>query len=70
MSYSLYLWHWPLVVLLPYVSGSHLGRLDKVTIIVASFALAAATERFVEDPFRRPAGIARSSNRSRSRQSP
>ncbi len=55
LSYSLYLWHWPLIVLLPNVSGNHLGHLDKVTIIVASFALAAATKRFVEDPFRRPA---------------
>jgi peptidoglycan/LPS O-acetylase OafA/YrhL len=54
ISYSLYLWHWPLIVLVPYVSGNHLGRLDKLTIIAVSFALAAATKHFVEDPFRRP----------------
>ncbi len=53
VSYSLYLWHWPLIVLLPYVSGDRLGILDKLAIIAASFALAAATKRCVEDPFRR-----------------
>jgi hypothetical protein len=54
VSYSVYLWHWPLIVLEPNVSGNHLGRLDKVTIIAVSLGLAAATKRFVEDPFRRP----------------
>jgi peptidoglycan/LPS O-acetylase OafA/YrhL len=54
VSYSLYLWHWPLIVLVPYVSGGHLGWLDKSVIVVASLALAGLTKRFVEDRFRRP----------------
>jgi len=54
ISYSLYLWHWPLVVLEPNVSGNRLGQLDKLAIIVVSLVLAAASKRFVEDPFRRP----------------
>jgi peptidoglycan/LPS O-acetylase OafA/YrhL len=54
VSYSVYLWHWPLIVLVPFVSGDHLGFLDKVAIIVCSLVLAALTKRLVEDPFRRP----------------
>lgn len=53
ISYSVYLWHWPLIVLLPTASGDHLGRLDKVAIIAASLLLAALTKTHVEDRFRR-----------------
>lgn len=57
VSYSVYLWHWPLIVILPHVSGS-LGRLDKATIIVASLVLAGLSKTFVEDRFRRqPRGV-------------
>jgi peptidoglycan/LPS O-acetylase OafA/YrhL len=51
ISYSVYLWHWPMVVLLPYVSGN-LGWLDKVTILVLTTVLAWLTKRYVEDRFR------------------
>lgn len=51
ISYSVYLWHWPLVVLLPYVSG-HLGLLDKVAIVVASILLAWLSTELVEKRFR------------------
>ncbi|MDT0275043.1 acyltransferase family protein [Blastococcus goldschmidtiae] len=51
-SYSVYLWHWPLIVLLPHVSGGHLGRLDKVTVLVLSVVLAGVTKRLVEDRWR------------------
>ena len=53
ISYSVYLWHWPMVVLVPYVSGSHLGLLDKIVIIVTTLVLAALTKTHVEDRFRR-----------------
>ena len=53
ISYSVYLWHWPMIVLLPAVSGDHLGLLDKVVIIAASLLLAALTKVHVEDRFRR-----------------
>lgn len=52
VSYSIYLWHWPLIVLVPFVSGGRLGWLDKLAIIVATLALAGMTKKFVEDPFR------------------
>jgi peptidoglycan/LPS O-acetylase OafA/YrhL len=53
-SYSIYLWHWPLVVLVPYVSGGRLGLLDKTAIILLTLVLAALTKALVEDRFRRP----------------
>ena len=52
VSYSVYLWHWPMVVLLPYLSGGHLGRLDKASILALTLVLAALTKRYIEDPFR------------------
>ena len=52
VSYSVYLWHWPLIVILPYALGHALGFVDLVGVVVATFVLAALTERFVERPFR------------------
>lgn len=52
ISYSVYLWHWPLIVVLPYVSGDRLRLLDKAVVFVATLALAVLTKRFVEDPGR------------------
>lgn len=54
VSYSVYLWHWPLVVLLPYASGGELGVLDRSAIIVGTLVLAALTKTHVEDRFRHP----------------
>jgi peptidoglycan/LPS O-acetylase OafA/YrhL len=51
-SYSVYLWHWPLVVLLPYVSGGPLGIIDQTVIVVATLTLAGLTKVHVEDRFR------------------
>ena len=55
VSYSVYLWHWPLIVLVPYATGSALSGVHKVAIVVATLILAGLTKVFVEDPFRRPA---------------
>ncbi|MBK0421619.1 acyltransferase [Leucobacter sp. CSA2] len=52
ISYSLYLWHWPLIVLAPFALARELGFLDRVAIILITVALAAATKRYVEDPGR------------------
>ncbi|SDS78151.1 Peptidoglycan/LPS O-acetylase OafA/YrhL, contains acyltransferase and SGNH-hydrolase domains [Brevibacterium sandarakinum] len=51
ISYSVYLWHWPLIVLVPYVSDN-LGRLDKALIIVVAVLLAWASTEMVEKRFR------------------
>ncbi|AWB92060.1 acyltransferase family protein [Aeromicrobium chenweiae] len=53
ISYPLYLWHWPPIVLLPIILGHELGFWPRVGILVGSFAAAAFTKRFVEDPIRR-----------------
>lgn len=52
VSYSVYLWHWPMIVLLPYLSGGELGILDKLVILVVTLLAAAWTKIHVEDRFR------------------
>ncbi len=59
ISYSLYLWHWPLYVLAKYVLFRGLSPAETAAAIAASFALAALSWRFVEQPLRRRSGIAR-----------
>ena len=51
-SYSIYLWHWPLIVAVPFVTGHGLGTGAKLAILVASIALGWLTKVFVEDPAR------------------
>ena len=51
ISYSVYLWHWPLIVLLPHVSGQ-LGWLEKMVILAASLILGTLSKNYVEDVFR------------------
>jgi peptidoglycan/LPS O-acetylase OafA/YrhL len=53
MSYSLYLWHWPLIVLFPLVVGDPgLGRLDRVCVLVLAFVLSWLSLTLVENRFR------------------
>ncbi|MDN5895172.1 MAG: acyltransferase [Nocardioides sp.] len=52
ISYSVYLWHWPLVVLVPNATGHSLSGVEKLLIVVATLILAALTKTFVEDRFR------------------
>lgn len=52
LSYSIYLWHWPLIVITPYAVGHGLGLSSKLAIVVATLGLAWLTTRFVEDPIR------------------
>lgn len=52
ISYSLYLWHWPLIVFAEYTADAPLGGIRQITVIAASFALAWASWRFIERPFR------------------
>ena len=52
VSYAAYLWHWPLIVLLPYVTHRSLGMVDKVGIIAATVIMAWLSTTFLEDPIR------------------
>jgi peptidoglycan/LPS O-acetylase OafA/YrhL len=52
ISYSVYLWHWPIIVLVPIISLRSLTTTTRLLIIVASIVLAWISKRYVEDPFR------------------
>jgi peptidoglycan/LPS O-acetylase OafA/YrhL len=51
-SYSLYLWHWPLLWLPRLHAGHRLGLTENLLLVAAAIALSAATYRWVETPFR------------------
>jgi len=54
ISYSVYLWHWPIVVLLPLALGHDMSWFTKLAAIMATLVLAWASKTFVEDRFRGP----------------
>jgi peptidoglycan/LPS O-acetylase OafA/YrhL len=53
ISYSVYLWHWPFVVLYPLIRGRELGIGGGLLVIAMSLVVGALSKRFIEDPFRR-----------------
>ena len=53
ISYSLYLWHWPLIIVFLLVAGARPSIPWALGIVGASVVLAALTKRFIEDPARR-----------------
>ena len=52
VSYSVYLWHWPLLILAPFLLLEQLGTGIKLVLIALTLILAALSKRFVEDPLR------------------
>jgi peptidoglycan/LPS O-acetylase OafA/YrhL len=52
ISYSLYLWHWPLIIIAPSVPFWGLTIYHRVALLALCFVLAWLTKRFVEDPVR------------------
>ena len=59
IAYSLYLWHWPLLIYYLFETGqSDLNLFDGLLIISASLVLAVATNRLVEEPLRLRSGAA------------
>jgi peptidoglycan/LPS O-acetylase OafA/YrhL len=52
ISYSLYLWHWPVIVFVEYFRDQALHGLSAALAIMLSLGLAALSWRFVERPFR------------------
>ncbi|WP_210649596.1 acyltransferase family protein [Nocardioides sp. SYSU D00065] len=53
ISYSVYLWHWPLIVFAPYALQRPMTPVLAVCVFVVTLALSHASTRFIEDPFRR-----------------
>jgi peptidoglycan/LPS O-acetylase OafA/YrhL len=53
ISYSIYLWHWALIVVWPYATGTPLRAPGKLIIVGLTVLLAWLTKVFVEDPGRR-----------------
>ena len=52
VSYSWYLWHWPVLVLAAPLLGHPLGLAGRLATVVISGGLAVLTLRFIENPLR------------------
>lgn len=53
ISYSLYLWHWPLIAFSRYLLLRELTSLEVLCIIFVTFVISAFSLKFIEQPFRR-----------------
>jgi hypothetical protein len=60
ISYSWYLWHWPVLVLAPALLGHPLGLAARLAAALISGGLAVLTLRYIENPLRFAAPIRRS----------
>ncbi|PRA11655.1 acyltransferase [Arthrobacter sp. MYb211] len=63
-SYSLYLWHWPLIVFATHLTGHDPTPVESLALMAGSLALAWASLRFVETPARHWQPVAASAKRS------
>ena len=52
ISYSLYLWHWPILVLPAAALGTALDLPWRLLLALVSIGVAAASQRWIEEPFR------------------
>jgi hypothetical protein len=52
ISYSWYLWHWPVLVLAPFVLGHSLGLAERIIAALLSAGLAWLTLHYLENPLR------------------
>jgi peptidoglycan/LPS O-acetylase OafA/YrhL len=57
ISYSLYLWHWPVLVFGQFFKAAEMTYLDRFVLVGLSFAAAVLSWRYVETPFRGRNGI-------------
>ena len=52
VSYSLYLWHWPVLVIPQVIAENRLKLTERILLALLSIVLAGLTERYIERPFR------------------
>ncbi len=64
VSYSWYLWHWPVLLLLPPLLGHSTGLAGRLAAVIVSAGLAVITVHSVENPGRFAAPLRRSAGRS------
>ena len=57
ISYSAYLWHWPMIAFARYVLVRPFTGLERVSIILACIAVSAASWKIIERPFRRQSAV-------------
>ena len=54
ISYSVYLWHWPLLILVPFIRGAYLSDESRIGLFAAAILMGYLSKRFIEDPLRHP----------------
>jgi peptidoglycan/LPS O-acetylase OafA/YrhL len=59
VSYSWYLWHWPVLLLMPHVIAHRAGLADRLAASIISAGLAVITLQLVENPARFAAALRR-----------
>ncbi|MDT5004522.1 MAG: hypothetical protein QOJ24_1698 [Mycobacterium sp.] len=64
LSYSWYLWHWPVLLLAPALLGQPLGLAGRLAMVVVSFGLAVLTLHLIENRVRFATGLTASAQRS------
>jgi peptidoglycan/LPS O-acetylase OafA/YrhL len=57
VSYSFYLWHWPVLVFYAYYSGSRFSLEEKLYLVALAFALSIVSWHFIEMPIRKRRGV-------------
>jgi peptidoglycan/LPS O-acetylase OafA/YrhL len=53
VSYAVYLWHWPLIVLAPFALGHELDTPTRLAIVMLTLLLSLLSKSIIEDPVRR-----------------
>ena len=56
-SYSIYLWHWPLIIAAPWLLHGATNWVAKLGILALTLVLAVLTKKLVEDPLRSKPGV-------------
>jgi len=60
VSYSWYLWHWPVLLFAPLLLGHALGLVGRLAAVLVGLGLAVLTLRLIENPLRFAAPVRRS----------